>query len=157
MDLFSDSKELATPPPEGAAEAEAPLSGQPPSDGENSILEPPETSVPPPEVELLSRKAARRPTRLGLTIQFDSRPDDAELGRLIETTVWVNDAHPAYRRAAASRSEGYHIALSVAMALAGLAVEPSQERAFVTAFLARWGESVEYRGARRGKRSRKRG
>jgi hypothetical protein len=45
----------------------------------------------------------------------------------------------------------------VAMALAGLAVEPSQEHAFVTAFLARWGASVEHRGARRGKRSGKRG
>jgi len=44
------------------------------------------------------------PTRLGLNIQFESRPDDAESGRLVETTIWVNDAHPAYRRAAVSRS-----------------------------------------------------
>jgi hypothetical protein len=45
--------------------------------------------------------------RLGLTIQFESRADALEIARLIESTVWVNDAHPAHRRAAASRSEGY--------------------------------------------------
>jgi hypothetical protein len=156
MDLFADSEEMATPSSARDVEAEPPLSDLLPSDTERSTLNPPQTSPPPPEVELPSRKVARRPTRLGLTIQFDSRPDDAELGRLVETTVWVNDAHPAYRRAATSRSEGYHIALSVAMSLAPLAVEPSQEHTFVTAFLARWGESVEHRGARRAKRSRKR-
>jgi len=53
----------------------------------------------------------------------------------------VNDAHPAYRRAAASRSEGYHLALTVAMVLAPLAVEPREAYAFVNAFLARWGDA----------------
>jgi len=86
--------------------------------------------------------AARRPAHHALTIQFEERPGDAELGRLIESTVWVNAAHPAYRRAAASRSDGYHIALAAALALAPLAVEPVQEHTFVTAFLARWGEAV---------------
>jgi len=56
--------------------------------------------------------------------------------------VWVNAAHPAYRRAAASRSDGYHIALAAALALASLAVEPAHEHAFVTAFLTRWGDAV---------------
>jgi hypothetical protein len=51
----------------------------------------------------------------------------------------VNDAHPAYRRAAASRSEGYHVALAVAMTLSRLAVEPGEAHAFVTSFLAAWG------------------
>lgn len=55
----------------------------------------------------------------------------------------MNEAHPAYRRAAASRSEGYHLALSVALALAPLAAEPSGEHDFVTAFLSRWGEALE--------------
>jgi hypothetical protein len=63
--------------------------------------------------------------------------------------VWINEAHPAYRRAAASRSEGYHVALAVAMALAPLAVEPAKEHAFLTAFLARWGEAIEGRPGRR--------
>jgi dUTP pyrophosphatase len=41
------------------------------------------------------------------------------------------------------------IALSVAMALARLAAELSQDHAFVTAFLANWGNSAQHRGARR--------
>jgi hypothetical protein len=88
-------------------------------------------------------RGPRRPARYGLAIQFESRAEDSELARLVESTVWVNDAHPAYRRAAASRSEGYHIALAVAMALAPLAVESAQEHHFVTAFLAQWGRALE--------------
>ncbi len=93
---------------------------------------------------------ARRPARYGLNIQFEHRPDDLELGRLVESTVWVNEAHPAYRRAFASRSEGYHVALAVAMALAPLAVDAAKEHAFIAAFLARWGAAMERRkGPRR--------
>ena len=39
----------------------------------------------------------KRPARFGLQLRFESRPDDSELGRLFESAVWVNDAHPAYR------------------------------------------------------------
>jgi len=63
--------------------------------------------------------------------------------------MWVNETHPAYRRAVASRSECYHIALAVALALAPLAVDPAKEHAFITAFLARWGEAIERRKGRR--------
>jgi hypothetical protein len=70
----------------------------------------------------------------------------------VESTVWINDAHPAYRRAAASRSESYHLALATALALASLAVEPAKEHAFVTAFLTAWGEAVARR-PRRGRRT----
>jgi hypothetical protein len=94
-------------------------------------------------------RGPRRPGRYGLTIQFEARPDDLELARLAESTVWINEAHAAYRRAAASRSEGYHLALAVAMALAPLAVEPREEHAFVSAFLARWGEALTRDGRRR--------
>ena len=81
----------------------------------------------------------RRPARLGLVLQFESRPDDPELGRLLESTIWINEAHPAYARALASRSVGYHIALTVALALAPLAVGAGGEHAFITQFLAYWG------------------
>jgi hypothetical protein len=64
------------------------------------------------------------------------------LARLIESTVWVNDAHPAYRRAVASRAEAYHIALSGAAALASLAVEPHEAQRFISAFLASWGAAA---------------
>ncbi|MBI4543781.1 MAG: hypothetical protein HY703_01130, partial [Gemmatimonadetes bacterium] len=114
-------------PEEGAAPPEPP-----------AFPEPPGTGIPLP-----GARGPRRAMRYGLRISFESRPDDPELGRLIESTVWVNDAHPAYRRAVASRSEGYHLALTVALALAPLAVEPARGHEFVTAFLARWGEAAE--------------
>jgi len=117
---------------------------------------PPEEAVSPqaeftatgPQLPASPRE--RRPARLGLAVQFEERPGDPELGRLVESTVLINQAHPAYRRAVASRSEGYHIALSVSLALAPLAVEPAKEHAFVTAFLSRWGEAIS--SARRPRR-----
>ncbi len=85
---------------------------------------------------------ARRPQRYGLKLDFESRPGEPDFGRLIESTVWINESHPAYQRAVASRSEGYHLALAVAMTLAPLATEPHNERAFVSTFLAHWGEAL---------------
>lgn len=55
--------------------------------------------------------------------------------------MWVNDAHPAYRRAAAARSEGYHVALTTALSLARYAVEAEQAHDFVTAFMSEWGQA----------------
>lgn len=91
-----------------------------------------------------------RPTRYRLTIQFEERPDIPAVARLSEATVWVNTAHPAYRRAVACRSEGYHVALSVAMALAPEVAEPASARAFIGAFLARWGQALGRDRRRRG-------
>jgi hypothetical protein len=98
----------------------------------------------------------RRPARYGLIVQFESRPDSLEPGRLVDSTIWINDAHPAYVRAAASRSAGYHIALAVALSLAPLAVEPQEEHDFITQFLAHWGGAHDgiRRGRRRGGRAR---
>jgi len=92
---------------------------------------------------LPERKGKKQRGRYGLEIAFESRGPDAELARLVESTVRVNDAHPAYRRALAARSDGYHIALGVAMALAPLAAEPAAAHRFITAFLRRWGEAAE--------------
>ena len=89
-----------------------------------------------------------RAVRYGLRIAFESRPEEPELAHLVESTVWVNEAHPAYRRAFASRSEGYHVAVAVALALAPLAVDPAKEHAFITAFLARWGAAIDRRKPR---------
>ena len=95
------------------------------------------------DTRLPAERGPRRPGRYGLNIQFESRPGDPEVARLVESTIWVNEAHAAYRRAAASRSEGYHIALASALALAPLAVEPAKEHAFVTAFLESWGSALD--------------
>ncbi|MGH7446784.1 MAG: hypothetical protein ACRELT_04450, partial [Longimicrobiales bacterium] len=106
----------------------------------------------PPEpvatAQLPGRGRRRRPATLSLEIRFETLADELTLGRLIESTVWVNDAHPAYRRAVASRAEGYHIALSVAAALAPLTVEPAHAQAFISAFLARWGDAAGRNGNR---------
>jgi hypothetical protein len=102
-----------------------------------------ETVPPPPGPgpTLQGAGGPKKPARYGLTVRFESRPDDPALGRLVESTVWVNEAHPAYRRAIASRSEGYHVALTVAMTLAPLAVEPPFVHEFVNAFLSGWGKA----------------
>lgn len=89
---------------------------------------------------LPDRGSKRRPARFGLGIQFEDREHDQEIGRLVESTVWVNRAHPAYQRAVATRSVGYHIALAVGLALAPLAVELAQEHTFLTRFLSCWGD-----------------
>jgi hypothetical protein len=67
----------------------------------------------------------------------------------VKSTVWVNESHPAWRRALVARSEGYHIALCVAMALAPLAAEPAAVHSFFTTFLERWGLAAEKSGKRK--------
>jgi hypothetical protein len=114
----------------------------------------PEAPAPEATLALPARAARRKRGRYTLDIRFETRQPDHDLARLVESTVWVNDAHPAFLRAAASRSEGYHIALSVAMALAPLAVEPARAHGFITAFMARWGEATD--GRRKGKRKGRR-
>jgi hypothetical protein len=130
----------------GAAVTAAADAGVPPETSARDTA--PELRPPPPAAAAaegtLSGPAGgpRRPTRYGLAVDFEERPQSHELGRLVESTVLVNTAHPAYGRAVASRAEGYHAALTVAMALGSVAVEPAGVQAFVTTFLARWGEAV---------------
>jgi hypothetical protein len=81
----------------------------------------------------------KRPARYGLLVQFESRAGDQELARLVDSTIWINEAHPAYTRSVASRATGYHTALAVA--LAPLAVDVRDEHAFITRFLSHWGAS----------------
>jgi hypothetical protein len=86
--------------------------------------------------------ATARGQRYGLSLQFEARPGDPELARLIENTVWINTDHAAYKRAESTRSTGYHIAVAVALALAPLATGGAGVQQFLTAFLAQWGEAV---------------
>jgi Histidine kinase-, DNA gyrase B-, and HSP90-like ATPase len=107
------------------------------------------------DLQLPSKLAARRPAHYGLDIQSEDRPEDLNLGRLVESTIWVNRGHSAYRRALASHSIGYHIALTVAMSLAPLAAEPAQQSIFLLTFLTRWGEALDKPGGQ--KRASQRG
>ena len=137
---------------EGREETEAIMDGTTgePAASQPVHPEPPQTVVPQERGVLLPGKGGtRKPAHYGLDIQFEDRGEDLELGRLVESTVWVNRAHPAYRRALISHSIGYHIALAVALALAPLAVESVNEHGFVIAFLSRWGEALDQSRKRR--------
>jgi hypothetical protein len=93
-------------------------------------------------VRLPGSARRKRPATLSLEIRFESLPGELALGRLVESIVWINESHPAYRRAVMSRAEGYHIALAVASTLAPFAVETHAAQRFVSQFLARWGEAA---------------
>jgi hypothetical protein len=152
-----------TPPPrdrEARAEPESTPPPERPSDGQPAP-EPPlepraDSSVRPVStVSVESVAGRRRPARYGLLVQFESRPGDLELARLVDSTVWINDAHPAFERATASRSIGYHTALSVALALAPLAVGASDEHTFITQFFGHWGSTGASSRVTRRRRSRR--
>ena len=108
-----------------------------------------EPGQPPSTTLGTGTKGSRRPTQYRLRIQFEQRPESEELSRLVESTVWINEAHPAYHRAVASRATGYHIALATAMALAKLAVEPGDEHSFITSFLVLWGQATQRKTTRK--------
>jgi hypothetical protein len=132
-----------------------PQTPPPPTDQDTAVAEPATSTIPASTSAMLPGHArSRAPMRYGLGIQFEDNPDNSELGRLVESTVWINQAHPAYRRALASRSVGYHISLAVALALAPLAVEPDHEHNFITKFLSHWGQALD-QPERRRRRSRK--
>ena len=151
-DLFASSVAQGELEPAGEPEpppAEDALPDEPPSPT-------PSAPTPSPPDEPSSLAPHRRRGRYGLEIRFESRPDDEELGRLVDATVWVNEAHPAYRRAVAARSSGYHIALAVALALAPLTAESHSEHEFVTRFLTRWGHALDRPRRRSGRRPKRR-
>jgi hypothetical protein len=75
----------------------------------------------------------------GLKITFDLRPDRPEMGWLSGTTVCVNQAHPAYRRAVQSRSESYHMAVTVAWVLSQYVEHGKPLPEFINRFLDGWG------------------
>jgi hypothetical protein len=95
----------------------------------------------PPTIVAEPVGARRRPGRLQVRIRFEDLPESPELARLVNAVVWINQAHPAYRRSQASRSTGYHVALACCLALAPLAA-PEEEHGFICTFLARWGEGA---------------
>jgi hypothetical protein len=144
----ADSDVAAEPPPDDRAASVEPSADTGPGADTAATPEPPSVPLQP----LDAARGPRRPARYGLEIEFEERTEADGLGRLVESTVWVNAAHPAYRRAVASRSEGYHIALTVGMALAAVAVDAGRAQDFLTAFLARWGAALSRdRRRRRGR------
>ena len=148
--VFDDADDPVAPtapaPGSSGAQSETPPDRDPKIAAEAELDDSPSGEPNSPEiVGLRSPVPVRKPGRYGLTLSFESRPDDEALGRLVENTVTVNIAHPAYQRAERTRAEGYHLALVAAMSLARIAVEPIQYDAFVTDFLKRWGGATESR------------
>jgi hypothetical protein len=167
-----ETSAVAQPPGTGGqapgGSSTPPEPARPPGEGippEPDQPEPETDALPPSKEQQFTDLAAssvtpetvsgrRRPARYGLLVQFESRPSDSELGRLVDSTIWINDAHPAYTRAVQSRSVGYHTALAVALALAPLAAEVADEHAFITQFLAHWGSAPSGHRIRRRRGSR---
>lgn len=78
--------------------------------------------------------------RPGLMLGFDDDPTRQELGWLMDTTIWINKAHSAYRKAEDSEFENYHIVISVAWVLSGFLDAEKSPLAFLNRFLAAWGK-----------------
>ena len=121
----------------GSSEAAPPVSRDPRRSGIRGVRSGEDPRRPPP------RAPGTAGRRSSLSIQFVERGEDVELGAARRIHDLDQHAHPAYRRAVASRSEGYHVAVTAALALAPLAVEPAAEHAFVTAFLGSWGAALD--------------
>ena len=72
------------------------LQDQPPREPQNETrTTPPNGPLAGDSVQLEPRRQ-RRPSRLGLAVQFEERPGDPELGRLVESTVLINTAPPPF-------------------------------------------------------------
>lgn len=77
----------------------------------------------------------RRPN---LMIGFEDNPDHNELGWLMENTIWINKAHPAYKKAMDTEAEKYHIVLSVSWVLSGYLQGEKSPQMFINRFLSNW-------------------
>jgi len=149
---FDSASEATEATPAAGAEPAPDSTPEPDTTGEPAAEAPEEGQPSLDERAPLDGGSASRPQRYRLAIEFEQREDLPDIGRLSQSTVFVNTAHAAYRRAVASRSEGYHVALSVAMALAPEVAEPSGARTFIAAFLESWGQALSRDKRRRGAR-----
>ncbi len=68
-------------------------------------------------------------------IGYKDTPGRGELGWLLENTVWINRAHPAYEKAIAGGHEQYHVVLTVAWVLLGHLDDQHSALLFIYALL----------------------
>ena len=94
---------------------------------------------PDPEKTELGKMHEGRRKPPGLMIAFKESPDRKELGWLIESTVWINKSHPAYKRAFDGKAEDYHIVISVAWVLSEYLEAEKSPLIFMNRFLSSWG------------------
>ncbi len=82
-----------------------------------------------------------RRKNVGLMLAFEENESRKEPGWLSENTLWINRAHPAYKRAVRNDAEEYHIILSAAWTLSCY-IKIEQENSpqnFINRFLTDWG------------------
>lgn len=105
-------------------------------------------NIPEDRIEISNEKLESgyqhegRRKRPGLMIGFDDNPNREEFGWLLENTIWVNKAHPAFKRSIDSGAENYHIVLSVAWVLSGYLESEKSPQMFINRFLSGWGKVV---------------
>jgi hypothetical protein len=95
----------------------------------------------PEKIELgKMHEGKRKPP--GLMISFEESPDRMELGWLIESTIWINKSHPAYKRAIKGKAEDYHIVISVAWVLSEYLEAEKSPLTFMNRFMSSWGAAI---------------
>lgn len=93
----------------------------------------------PPLKNLSDKKPRPKRHSPKLTIVFENSDKSNLMGRMMESTIFINKQHPAYLKAAAQGQEQYHILLTVAWTLASF-IEPDRSPLdFINQFLSSWG------------------
>jgi hypothetical protein len=95
------------------------------------------------EGELRVALAAGKRLGPGLRLGFDDARERDDLGWLLENTIWINRAHPAFRKAASTGNESYHVVLSVVWVLLGHLDDRHSAQEFIGQFLSGWGRRAE--------------
>jgi hypothetical protein len=133
------------PPTAGALPAASPLSGEPQPSGE---LQPAGASPPPADpptggLRMVVREAPApnggHPHLPDIMIGFENNPARDEIAWMVENTIWINRAHPAYQRVADTEAETYHIVLAVSWVLSRHLEDEKSPQLFINRFLSNWG------------------
>ena len=109
----------------------------------HSIGEPSLVLTPSSNGDILKRTQKKGPK---LKISYEAFTETSEplpLGRMIEDTIWVNTAHPAWKKAVEENLEEYHVLLSVACILSQFLGERHTAHDFISRFLASWGQPLQ--------------
>lgn len=83
------------------------------------------------------------PNTRRLSIAFDYQEQrERELGWLTENIIWINTAHPAFRRAQKEGTEKYHIVFTVGWVLSQHLSPDKSPSEFLAKFLEGWGSTA---------------
>ncbi|MCM8805684.1 MAG: ATP-binding protein [Candidatus Omnitrophica bacterium] len=135
---------LATPigvPVEGTDIMSGTLGGS----GEGSGIEagsgnvPGEHIKPADDAKVPGSKHNGHRKRATVMLGFEDNENRKELGWLSENVLWINKAHPAYKRAVENNNDPYHIIISAAWVLSNYIEKDRSPQDFINHFLGVWG------------------